>query len=282
MNELLGNCKKNAGKVTRLLGHPVHNHVTTGYISPSIFLSFLLSACTAAIGPHITAEEEKQAQTVLQAEAAAFQKAQQNKINQIGARMMRASGAEVLLKLYYVSKPDQTGIYPDAVNAWTDGDSVWVTRGMMRFLKSDDELAVILAHEMAHAYRGHMAYLKTRQILGLILSIPAAIFGGQAAGQLVSVAVEAASKKFDRDQEREADLYGLIWAYKAGIDPDLAKGIFRRMAIEMPESVDQGFLSSHPTSVERFLAMERVADDLKKGLDPLKVFAPKQRDKAQD
>jgi len=32
------------------------------------------------------------------------------------------------------------------------------------------------------------------------------------------------------------------------------------MAIEMPESTEQGFLSSHPTSVERFLAMERVAE----------------------
>lgn len=262
----------------------MHNNVRTGSISQvAMVLSFLLSACATATGPHITSEEERQAQSVLQAEATAFQKAQQNKINQVRARLMKASGATVPLKLHYVSKSDQTGgrIHPDMVNAWTDGENVWVTRGMMRFLKSDDELAVILAHEMAHAYRGHMAYLKTHQILGLALSIPAAIFGGQAAGQLVSVLVEAASKKFDRDQEREADLYGLVWAYKAGVDPDLAKGIFRRMAIEMPESADQGFLSSHPTSAERFLAMERVAENLKKGLDPLKVFAPQERDKAQ-
>jgi len=48
------------------------------------------------------------------------------------------------------------------------------------------------------------------------------------------------------------------------------------MAIEMPESTEQGFLSSHPTSVERFLAMERVAEMLKQGIDPLKTFSPKE------
>lgn len=93
--------------------------------------------------------------------------------------------------------------------------------------------------------------------------------------------VEASTKKFDRDQEREADLYGLIAVHKAGFDPGLAKDLFRRMAIEMPESAEQGFLSSHPTSVERLIAMERVAETLKKGEDPLKVFAPEEKQMGQ-
>jgi predicted Zn-dependent protease len=152
---------------------------------------------------------------------------------------------------------------------------------MMRFLRNDDERAIVLSHEMAHAYRGHMAYLRAKQALGLALAIPAAIFGGQAAAQLALMLVEAASTKFDRDQEKEADIYGLIAVYKAGFDPSLANGLFRRMAIEMPESAEQGFLSSHPTSVERLIAMERVAETLKMGLDPLKVFAPGEKQRAQ-
>jgi hypothetical protein len=39
----------------------------------------------------------------------------------------------------------------DQVGAWTDGEAVWISRGMIRFLKNDDELALVLAHEMAHA-----------------------------------------------------------------------------------------------------------------------------------
>jgi predicted Zn-dependent protease len=242
-------------------------------------LSFALSGCATVTGPEITSEEEKQARVLLHAEAEAFQKSQQKRIADLGVRLMKASGAGTPLKFIYVGTVKQTEgkIHPDAVNAWTDGEGVWITRGMMRFLKNDDELAVVLSHEMAHALRGHMAYLRAKQALGLALGIPAAIFGGQAAGQLTLVLIEAASKKFDRDQEREADLYGLVWVHRAGFDPEVAKAVFRRMAVEMPESSEQGFLSSHPSSTERFLAMERVAEALKKGLDPLKVFAPKDK-----
>jgi predicted Zn-dependent protease len=131
---------------------------------------------------------------------------------------------------------------------------------------------------MAHAYRGHRAFLRTKQAVELLLGIPAAIFGGQAAGQLVALIVEAATKKFDRDQEREADLFGLVWIHKAGFDAGVAKNLFRRMAIEMPESTEQGFLSSHPNSAERLLSIERIAGTLKQGKDPMIIFAPRAKE----
>ena len=87
------------------------------------------------------------------------------------------------------------------------------------------------------------------------------------------ILAEAATKKFDRDQEREADLFGLIWAYHAGFDVSAARGLWRRMAVEIPESVESGFLSSHPSSAERFLSIEKVANMLQEGLDPLRTFA---------
>jgi predicted Zn-dependent protease len=240
------------------------------------FLLLFLSACATVTGPPITTEEEKQARILLRAEAAAFQRAQQQRINDIAERLTKASGSDTPLKYIHIGRPEQTGgrIHPDLVNAWTDGRTVAITRGMMRFIKSDDELAVVLAHEMAHAYLGHLDYLTARYALGLLLEIPAMIFGGQVAGQAARLIFEAATKKFDRDQEREADLYGLIWMHKAGFDPGVAKNLFRRMAIEMPESTEEGFLASHPTSTERFLSMERIAEALKQGKDPTKLFSP--------
>lgn len=247
-----------------------------------IALLLLLSAC-ATTGPQITSEEERRAQAILKAEAQAWQKKQEQKILEIAAPLMKAAENVNPLNFHFAGKPDDTGgrISPDSVNAWTDGESVWITRGMMRFLKNDDELAVVLAHEMAHAYRGHMAYLRVKQILGLALGITAEIFA-PGSGRAVGLLLDAATKKFDRDQEREADLYGLIWASKAGFNVYAAKQIWRRMAIEMPESTERGFLSSHPSSVERLLAMEKVADALTKGLDPLKVFAPKEGQKVSE
>ncbi len=241
----------------------------------AIALLLLLSAC-ATTGPQITSEEERRAHAILMAEAQAWQRKQEQKILEIAARLMKATENVNPLKFRFAGKPDDTGgrISPDSVNAWTDGEAVWITRGMMRFLKNDDELAVVLAHEMAHAYRGHMAYLRAKQIFGLALGITADIFA-PGSGRAVGMLLDAATKKFDRDQEREADLYGLIWASKAGFNVEAAKEIWRRMAIEMPESTETGFLSSHPSSIERLLAMEKVADTLKQGLDPLKEFAPK-------
>ena len=242
----------------------------------SAWLLLALSGCATVTGPEISSEQEKQAKMLLRAEAEAFQRAQQKRVSDLAARLMKASGAETALKIIHVGRPEQTDgrIHPDLVNAWTDGENVGITRGMMRFIKTDDELAIVLAHEMAHAYRGHMAYLRTKQAVGVLLGIPATIFGGQAAGQLVSLLVEAATAKFDRNQEREADLFGLMWVHKAGFDPAVAKDLFRRMAIEMPESTEQGFLSSHPTTAERFLSLELIAEALKQGKDPTKAFAP--------
>jgi predicted Zn-dependent protease len=91
------------------------------------------------------------------------------------------------------------------------------------------------------------------------------------------ILADAATKKFDRDQEREADLFGLAWAHYAGFDVGAAKDLWRRMAVEMPESVESGFLSSHPSSAERFVSIQKVVNNLKDGLDPLKAFAANRR-----
>lgn len=258
----------------------IYRQCSTRFILISLFL--LLAGCATTVGPRIASEEERRAELTLLALSEAWQKRQEQKIDELGARLMKAARNESPLKFRFVAKPEQTGgkIHPDSVNAWTDGESVWVTRGMIRFLKNEDEVGIVLAHEMSHAYRGHMAYLRAKQILGLALGIPATVFGGQAGGQLVMLLLDAATKKFDRDQEREADLYGLVWAYKAGFDVDVAKDVFKRMAIEMPESVKQGFLSSHPGSAERFLTMEQIAKTLKAGLDPLKAFEGKEEQEA--
>ena len=90
-------------------------------------------------------------------------------------------------------------------------------------LKTDVGLAIVLAHEIAHAYRIHMAYLRAKQAVGILHGIPATIFGGQVASQLVSLLVGAATTKFDRHQEREADVFGLMWVHKSGFDPGMPK-----------------------------------------------------------
>lgn len=246
-----------------------------------LLFSFLLSSC-ATIGPQITSEEERREQAILLAEAHAWERKQEQRILEVAARLMRGAENVRPLQFKFAAKPQDMprGISPDIVNAWTDGETVWISRGMMRVLKNDDELATVLAHEMAHAYRGHMAYLRAKQVFGLALGIAAEVFA-PGTGRAMMWLTDAASKKFDRDHEREADLYGIIWARKAGFDVEGGKEFWRKFAIEMPESIERGFLSSHPSSAERLLAMDKIVEVLKRGQDPLKVFATKDEPKSE-
>jgi predicted Zn-dependent protease len=236
-----------------------------------LLLFVLLSGCSF-VGPIISTEETKRAQAVLMMESQAWQKTQEQKILEIAARLIRAGEAVEPLKFQFAARPYNGWLRIDAdqVGAWTDGESVWITRGMMRFLRTDDELALVLAHEMAHSYQGHIAHVRAKQIVESALAAVMDIFlpgSGRAAVLLMNVA----SKKFDRDQEREADLYSLIWAHKAGFDVNAATDLWRRMAIEIPESVETGFLSSHPSSAERLLSLEKYARMLKEGQDPSQI-----------
>jgi predicted Zn-dependent protease len=239
-----------------------------------VFAFFILISSCAVIGPSITAEEEKRAQAILMTEGQAWQQRQEQKILEIAARLIRAAENVEPLKFKFVGRSLEgwTRYNADAVNAWTDGESVSITRGMMRFVKNDDELAIVVAHEMAHAYRGHIAYLRAKQVLEAALGMATEIFA-PGSGRAAVILADAATKKFDRDQEREADLFGLIWAHHAGFDVSAGKGLWRRMAVEIPESVESGFLSSHPSSAERFLTIERVANLLQEGRDPVRAFA---------
>lgn len=232
---------------------------------------FLFCAC-ATTGPQVTSDEERRVQAILQAEAQAWQKKQEARIFGIAARLMKAAENVTPLKFNYSAKPVFSGkigrVSPDVPNAWTDGKGVWITRGMLRFLKNDDELAIVLAHEMVHAYRGHVTYGMAKRIFGVSAGIVASLFVPGTGTAVISF-VDVATKKFDRDQEREADFYGLIWASKAGFNTDAAMGLWRRMAREMPETITKGFLSSHPNTAERLLRVEKVIAIIEKGTDPL-------------
>ncbi|HTM07278.1 MAG TPA: M48 family metalloprotease [Verrucomicrobiae bacterium] len=236
-----------------------------------------LSSCVNNV-PRITSEEEKRIKEQLEAESKQWQEKQQARVEAVASRLIESTGTQTVIRFVFAAKSDQvkaSQINLDAVNAWTDGKTVWVTRGMLRFLKSDDELAAVLGHEMGHALRGHIRQGLAQEILGTALAVPAGIFGGSIGQQVAARMVQLATARFDRDREREADLYGLLWAHRAGYDVDQGKEVFKRIAIEMPGSMEHGFLSTHPTAPERFLALDKIAGALKAGEDPLKVFGPK-------
>lgn len=97
-------------------------------------------------------------------------------------------------------------------NAGADGHTVTISQGLLDFIDSDDELAVVLGHELAHDILGHREYLgQTRTGDGLFAGI-------------------GANGERIRETEREADYYGLYLDAWAGYDIDAAVPFWQRMA----------------------------------------------------
>jgi predicted Zn-dependent protease len=149
----------------------------------------------------------------------------------------------------------------NSINAGTTFGKIMVTEGMMRFVSSDDELAMILGHELAHLTQGHVSRgTVNNTLLGIGSAIAGVIVPG--AGQATGLLGQMFLNHFNQDQEREADEVGLRYASAAGYNPEAAVRVMQRMAEEVPQTASAGFFSSHPSSVERAAALQRLAAQL--------------------
>jgi predicted Zn-dependent protease len=161
------------------------------------------------------------------------------------------------------------------INAYADGQKVVVFSGMLKFVRSDDELAAILGHELAHNSQGHIKAKLGNTLLGaLLFDIPVAILTGVNPNLGSQVGANAYSQEF----EAEADYVGLYFTARAGYDIENVADIWRRMGVENPGSITMG--STHPSSSVRFVGLEAGRDEIKKkrteGLALLPEMKPKQ------
>jgi predicted Zn-dependent protease len=105
--------------------------------------------------------------------------------------------------------------------------------GILERLKlSDDEVAMIMGHEMTHALREHAREQmgKTMATRG-VLEIGSAIFGlGNAGRAMVGMGGQLLTLRFSREDETEADLVGLELAARAGYDPEASVSLWQKMA----------------------------------------------------
>ena len=147
----------------------------------------------------------------------------------------------------------------DIINAFADGKQIVVTRGMLRFIRDDLELAVVVGHELAHNTMGHLQKQMGNAFLGTILDILAASRGVNTQGAFGNAATLVFSKEF----EAEADYVGLYFTARAGFAIDKAPNFWRRMATANPGGIQRSFGSSHPSTPERFLALEKIVEEIK-------------------
>jgi predicted Zn-dependent protease len=150
----------------------------------------------------------------------------------------------------------------DSVNAFCmPGGKIAVFTGLIDKLRAtDDELAMVLGHEMAHALREHARErIAKSQGTGALLSLGAQLFGlGQLGNAAANVGTQLLTLKFSRDDESEADLVGLELGARAGFDPKASLSLWDKMA-RVSGSGGPAFLSTHPSGPDR---MRRLAENI--------------------
>ena len=156
------------------------------------------------------------------------------------------------------------------INAGAASNLIVVTYGLMNFVKSDDEIAAVLGHELAHITKGHIAKVSGIQILTGIAAIGVGILtehispgSGADVVRAASGASEIFGRSYSRDLEREADYFGLKYVKYAGYNYEVASGIWERFAIEVPQSMVTNYLNTHPTSPERMVRIQKIIKELK-------------------
>lgn len=145
-----------------------------------------------------------------------------------------------------------------SVNAWAlPGGKCAANTGLLAFVESDDELAIVVGHEIAHAVARHGAERMSQSLTTAIVA-EIALGGGD---PRIRSAVELAyglgvGLPFSRQHEREADRIGLFIAASAGYDPRAAPRLWRRLAAEGGRTLE--WLSTHPDPGNRAEALEQL------------------------
>lgn len=138
------------------------------------------------------------------------------------------------------------------------GGKIAFYTGLVDGLKlSDDEIAIVMGHEMAHALREHAREQTAKSQLTQIGASLLGQFVGK--GQYTSLFQQGGSLltlKFSRDDESEADLVGLDLAARSGFDPRAGVSLWRKMMAQENGAPPQ-WLSTHPAGENRIAEIER-------------------------
>ncbi len=139
----------------------------------------------------------------------------------------------------------------------TPGGFIYVYTGLIKFLSSEDELAGVLGHEIAHADQRHGTEQMTK-IYGI--STLLSIVTGQGDSDLLQrLVVGLLDLSFSRADETEADEYSVIYLCETNYSANGAAGFFRKME---GESSPPEFLSTHPNPGNRVAAIEKKNKEL--------------------
>lgn len=191
------------------------------------------------------------------------------KIASATERYLRANGMESEVKNF---SWEFNLVKDDQVNAFCmPGGKIVVYEGLMKLASTDDELAVVLGHEVAHAVAKHSNERMSQQIVSQYGArlVSEALSGKSAALQQAAGTVYGLGSQygvmlpFSRKHESEADYMGLILMAMAGYNPQVAVTFWQKMSASGGASVPE-FMSTHPSDATRISDIRKHLPEVEK------------------
>jgi len=170
-------------------------------------------------------------------------------VNRVGQNLVRNSDVKVPVTIKVIDSEE--------INAFAlPGGFFFVNSGLVMRAETEAELAGVMAHEIAHIAARHGTRQATRGQIVNLASIPLIFMGGwtgYGVRQGASVLIPIGFLSFSRGFEKEADLLGLQYMYKAGYDPTAFIDFFEKLQADekrKPGTMAKVF-SSHPPTDDR-------------------------------
>ncbi|WP_435641570.1 M48 family metallopeptidase [Micavibrio aeruginosavorus] len=184
----------------------------------------------------------------------------------------------------------------DTVNAYaSEGYKITIHKGLLQYLKNNDEMAAVVAHEMGHHLAQHNEETMQNAAAGAAVSgiLTAVLLGAanannpnynayqqqqdqQTIEDMMNVGSYLGVISYSKEQEREADLLATYLLSRAGYNLKSAQNVMVVLAQFAGEKSPSqaAFLDTHPAGTERVVAWQKAIDEIKQ--NPSKLPYPKQ------
>jgi len=186
-------------------------------------------------------------------------------VNQVGERLIARVEQPFTFRFQVVDSP-----IPNAFAL--PGGYIYVTRGILAIMNSEDELAGVIGHEIMHVLERHSINQLKRNILPAILQIPGNVIGivNEDYGNLINAPLKSSSQVFlasySRGHETEADLNGIEIMSRAGYDPmalaTALENLSKTVELVMGEGEKRSYLNDHPYTPKRVTRIHKKVERL--------------------
>ena len=152
------------------------------------------------------------------------------------------------------------------VNAFAlPGGQVFITMGLYKLLKSEDQLAGVLGHEIGHVINRHGSeHMAKHELTQQLVQATQVASGGYDQGMIAQYVGQMVNLKYGRDDEIESDKYGVKYLVESGYKPEAMIEVMEILNDASGKNKSPEFLSSHPNPENRIQKIKEYIEQYKK------------------